>query len=213
MIEAMACDTPIVSTDCPSGPAEISEGGRYRRLVPFGDADAMAKAMNEALSAEHVAEALKRRAADFAPERIADRFQQFPFPNSPRRIADSPFRGALTHVRNCWDIVPSPGSEAFAPIGAMTSALYRRVPTRARPSLTPPRASRWVIAGSRSSNYRSAARTHALACGRYVIVFNGEIYNHLDLDGSWRLPAVAWRGTSTPRRCSNVSSSSAFRRR
>ena len=55
-------------------------GGRDDRLVPVGDADAMAKAMNEALSAEHDAEALKRRAADFAPERIADRFQQLLFP-------------------------------------------------------------------------------------------------------------------------------------
>jgi glycosyltransferase involved in cell wall biosynthesis len=67
IVEALSFGLPVVSTDCPSGPAEILEHGRYGRLVPVGDADALARAMDAALSAPHDREALKRRAADFAP--------------------------------------------------------------------------------------------------------------------------------------------------
>ena len=71
LIEALGCGLPVVSTDCPSGPAEILENGRYGRLTPVGDTEALARAMQEALAAPHDPEALKRRAADFAPERAA----------------------------------------------------------------------------------------------------------------------------------------------
>lgn len=49
VIEAMALGTPVVATDCPSGPAEALDGGRYGTLVPVGDVDRLAEAMLDIL--------------------------------------------------------------------------------------------------------------------------------------------------------------------
>ena len=48
LVQAMACGTPVVSTDCDHGPREILEGGKWGRLVPVGDAEAMAEAIMDA---------------------------------------------------------------------------------------------------------------------------------------------------------------------
>lgn len=67
IVEALSFGLPVVSTDCPSGPAEILQGGRFGRLAPVGDAPALACAIAEALDAPVDRDALIRRAADFAP--------------------------------------------------------------------------------------------------------------------------------------------------
>lgn len=42
LVEALAVDTPVVSTNCPSGPAEILAQGKYGALVAVGDVDNLA---------------------------------------------------------------------------------------------------------------------------------------------------------------------------
>ncbi len=49
LVEAMACLTPVISTDCPSGPSEIIEHGRTGMLVRMGDAEGMAGALRMVL--------------------------------------------------------------------------------------------------------------------------------------------------------------------
>jgi glycosyltransferase involved in cell wall biosynthesis len=51
LIESLACGTPVVSTDCPSGPREILTGPLARFLVPVGDARRLAAAISDALHA------------------------------------------------------------------------------------------------------------------------------------------------------------------
>ena len=76
LIEALACGTPVVSTDAPYGPAEILEDGRWGKLTPVGDAEAMARAIMESLAGDSVpAEALRRRAGDFSAERAGEAYQ------------------------------------------------------------------------------------------------------------------------------------------
>jgi glycosyltransferase involved in cell wall biosynthesis len=65
LIEAMQCGTPVISTDCPSGPAEILENGRWGKLFSPGDIDALARAMDDALDGKFVAD-VRQRAADFS---------------------------------------------------------------------------------------------------------------------------------------------------
>jgi len=51
LVEALACGTRVVSTDCPSGPREVLRGELARWLVPCGDAGALARTMRAALEA------------------------------------------------------------------------------------------------------------------------------------------------------------------
>jgi glycosyltransferase involved in cell wall biosynthesis len=41
LLESMACETAVLSTDCPSGPAEILENGRFGALCPTGNVNAL----------------------------------------------------------------------------------------------------------------------------------------------------------------------------
>ncbi len=45
LIEALACDTPVISTDCPSGPQEILAGGKFGTIVEVGNSEELANAI------------------------------------------------------------------------------------------------------------------------------------------------------------------------
>lgn len=66
IVEALACGLPVVGTDCPGGPREILDGGRFGRLVPVGDAVALAEALERCITDPPDAALLKQRAADFS---------------------------------------------------------------------------------------------------------------------------------------------------
>jgi glycosyltransferase involved in cell wall biosynthesis len=73
LVEALNFGLPVVSTDCVSGPAEVLVGP-YGKLVPCGDPDSLAAAIDEMLDRPGIAAAAMQRAADYSAEHIADRY-------------------------------------------------------------------------------------------------------------------------------------------
>ena len=49
LVEAMLAGTKVISTDCDFGPAELLENGRYGKLVPVDDTQALADAMLQSI--------------------------------------------------------------------------------------------------------------------------------------------------------------------
>jgi glycosyltransferase involved in cell wall biosynthesis len=74
LIEALACGSPVVSTDCPHGPAEILGGGKYGRLVPVADAEALAAAIAATLDDPLPRDVLRARGASFTAARAASAY-------------------------------------------------------------------------------------------------------------------------------------------
>ena len=79
LIEAMEAGAAIVSTDCPFGPSEILDGGRFGRLVRVGDAAGLAEAIAKELEAVDVGPDARRteRATwldQYEPEAVTARY-------------------------------------------------------------------------------------------------------------------------------------------
>jgi glycosyltransferase involved in cell wall biosynthesis len=79
LIEAMEAGAAIVSTECPFGPSEILDGGRFGRLVPVGDASQFAAALEAELETPDIGpEARRAQRAEwmrqFDPEVITGRY-------------------------------------------------------------------------------------------------------------------------------------------
>lgn len=76
LAEALACGCPVVSTDCPNGPREILDNGRYGELVPVGDVKALAVAINQSLDSPRARNELIKRGNDFSLDSIARKYIQ-----------------------------------------------------------------------------------------------------------------------------------------
>jgi len=74
IIEALAAGTPVVATDCPSGPAEILANGRYGPLVPVDDHEAMANAILATLDAPLPRAKLQEAALPYEIEASTDAY-------------------------------------------------------------------------------------------------------------------------------------------
>ncbi|MFB2834782.1 glycosyltransferase [Floridanema evergladense] len=74
LIEAIAVGTPVVSTDCKSGPAEILENGKYGKLVPVGDIPAMAEAIINALENPLDSTLLQQKSGEFLLEKAVKQY-------------------------------------------------------------------------------------------------------------------------------------------
>ena len=77
LIQALACGCPVVSTDCPGGSAEILEHGRYGRLVPVKDREALADAINSILDETSNRDELKKRASLFSVDYAAKQYLDY----------------------------------------------------------------------------------------------------------------------------------------
>lgn len=76
LIEALACGTPVIATDCPHGPREILENGAVGPLVPVGDSVKMADAIHRMLDAPIDRSRLLERAAAFHEDRAVETYHQ-----------------------------------------------------------------------------------------------------------------------------------------
>lgn len=65
LIEALSLGIPVVSSDCPSGPREILQGGKYGRLVRVGDVAGFSEAIAETLEKPIPCHVLQEAAAPF----------------------------------------------------------------------------------------------------------------------------------------------------
>jgi glycosyltransferase involved in cell wall biosynthesis len=76
LVEALFCGCQVVSTDCPSGPAEILQGGEFGRLVPVGDRRAMTDALEAALEAPLDSRSLRARGEEFSIDHAVTRYSE-----------------------------------------------------------------------------------------------------------------------------------------
>ena len=76
LTEALACGTPVVSTDCLGGPSDILNDGEYGDLVDVDDPRGLAEAMARTLSDPPDSARLVERARHYDVDKVADRYAE-----------------------------------------------------------------------------------------------------------------------------------------
>ncbi len=77
LIEALEAGLRIVSTDCPSGPAEILCNGTFGTLTRVGDLEALAEGIKASFREKPNPDLLKRRASDFSVESTSVKYLEY----------------------------------------------------------------------------------------------------------------------------------------
>lgn len=86
LIEALAAGTPVVATQCPSGPREILQNGRFGELVPMQDPDRLCEALMRTLDNPVEKETLRQAAEPYTVSAATDAYlDAFQLPR--RRVA------------------------------------------------------------------------------------------------------------------------------
>lgn len=83
LTEAMALGTPVVSTDCPSGPSELLDQGRIAPLVPVGDWQALSNAMQQVLDHPPERSLLRESVEEYNAHQSASRYLEILVPINP----------------------------------------------------------------------------------------------------------------------------------
>ncbi len=76
LLEALRCGCNIVSTDCPHGPKEILDGGKFGSLVPTNNEIALADAIINELKLSPDRSGLRDRAAKFSIDNIGPQYEK-----------------------------------------------------------------------------------------------------------------------------------------
>jgi glycosyltransferase involved in cell wall biosynthesis len=77
LVEALDCGLPVVSTDTPTGPSEILEGGLWGILVPPNDATSLLNGIKESVTKTHDRNNLMKRADDFSVKNISLKYLEY----------------------------------------------------------------------------------------------------------------------------------------